>query len=194
VFDWAEDVLPPWMRQSTKRGHYLDQTAEMREARHNTATCGYCGKQEPAAKGYTFCPHCIGSEYLKASELYLTRMHLVDIAEDRASLTEAERAQLLPLYKEAQLHGHTARDKARIAKERADIQREYEAAIRKATTKRDGLTWLMDRGIRTDNVIYYDHTETWCFGWRTPIGQDLIGDLHANLEGFPFKTEFKTEK
>ena len=72
VFDWAEDYMlsggaygSAYSAKYHKRGHYLEQTPEMAEIRRNTCKCRYCGKQEPAQKGYVFCPHCIDSEYLK---------------------------------------------------------------------------------------------------------------------------------
>lgn len=110
VFDWAEDAIPSFERGSRfiKRGHWLEQTPDMREARRNTMKCGYCGKQEPAAKGYVFCPHCIDSEYLKESDLAMTRMRPIDESGIRSApveLTAAERKHLLPLFREAQLHG-----------------------------------------------------------------------------------------
>lgn len=193
VFDWAEDACLP--NKFFKQGHYLDQTDEMREIRRNTDACGYCGKQEPAAKGYVFCPHCIGSQYLTVESLPMTRM--VPVCESfnfqRAPLTKAEADYLLPLYKEAQLHGHTERDKARIAKKRADIKAKYEKALRVADEEYLGLLWLMDHGIKTDNVIYYSHTETFSFGWRTPLGPELETELLGELEGFPFAYELQTK-
>jgi hypothetical protein len=189
VFDWAQDYQheAKWL----KRGHYLEQTAEMREIRRNTVKCRYCGKQEPAAKGYVFCPRCIGSEYLKASDLPLTRMKAVDDHSDCEPLTDAEAAHLLPLWKEAQLHGHTARDKARIAKARADIVAKYAKATHAAKTEHDGLLWLMDRGIRTDNVIYYSHTDKFCFGWRKPLEAEVLSGWVEVASEFPFEYEIK---
>jgi hypothetical protein len=189
VFDWAQDYQheAKWL----KRGHYLEQTPEMREVRRNTVKCRYCGAQEPAAKGYVFCPHCIGSEYLKASDLPLTRMKAIDDLSDCEPLTEAERAHLLPLYREAQLHGNTARDKARIAKKRADIEADYTRVTNAAKTEHDGLLWLMDHGIKTDNVIYYSHTNKFCFGWRKPLEAEELGAWLDVASEFPFEYELK---
>lgn len=198
VFDWARDSI--WVNgrenKTIKRGHYLEQTAEMREIRRNTVKCLYCGAQEAAAKGYVFCPHCIGSEYLTEKDLKLTRMvpvcdlHRDDIYKE---LTEAEAAHLLPLFKEAQIHGHTERDKKRIAKQRETLAREYEIIrIARATTERDGFLWLMDHGIKTDNVIFYSHTGRFGFGWRKPLGETVLGDLLNLITEFPFSYDIKT--
>lgn len=195
VFDWAEDyesnIGAP---KGIKRGHYLEQTAEMKEIRRNIHKCGYCGKQEPAAKGYVFCPHCIGSEYLTSAQLHLTRM--VSIEQDgvnaaRAELTEAERAHLLPLYKDAQINGNTERDKKRIADKRAALVNSRDKAIRVANTEHDGFMWFLDRGINTDNLIYYSHTNTFCWGWRNPIDDCLKDEILEIISEFPFNYSLK---
>lgn len=191
VFDWAEDY-PIDFRKDIKRGHYLTQTPEMSEIRRNTCGCGYCGKQEPSAKGYTFCPHCLDSAYLKIEDLKLLRMLPVcESDKNRPELSEAEKAHLVPLYKTAQLHGTTERGKARIAKARADLLKERDSAIEKANTKFAGFTWLMDHGVNTDNVIYYDHVKTFSFGWRTALNAEIVSDLLEIVSEFPFSYELK---
>lgn len=186
VFDWAEDYPIGAMRKSLKRGHYLTITAEMREARRNTNACGYCGHQEAAQKGAVFCPKCIGSEYLKAGELHLTRMQAIDCKIERAPLTDAERAHLAPIYKDAQLHGHTERDKKRIAETRADIESTYAKKLQSADAEYKGFTWLMDHGIRPDIAIYYTHTGRFGFGWRSPLDADTVSALLDVISEFPY--------
>lgn len=176
---------------SIKCGYWLDQTPEMREILRNTHKCGYCGKQEPAAKGYTFCPHCISSEYLTRKDLHLTRMLPVCDTGNRAPLTDAESAHLLPIFKEAQLRGNTERDKARIAKQRSDVHAEYEKVTRNATTKRDGFIALMDLGLKTDNVIFYEHKGVFSFGWRNPVDSEIVSDILEVISEFPFPYEIK---
>lgn len=192
VFDWAQDY-PINFDKAIKRGHYLEQTPEMAEVRRNTVACGYCGFQTTAQRGYVFCPQCIGSEYLKASELNLTRMRAVDDESPRMPLTKAESEHLMPLYKEAQLHGNTERDKKRIAKQRADIEKKYRAATSHAKNEHDGLLWLMDRGIKIDNVIYYSHTDRFSFGWRSPVAKEIESAILDVISEFPFNYEIKTE-
>lgn len=167
-----------------RRGHYLEQTEEMRAIRRDTMACGYCGKQEAAATAQAFCRHCLGSEYLTEGDLHLTRMRPVCDEGNRAPLTSEERAERLPLFRDAQLYGVTERDKARIAKERASIAAEFEKTTRDATTKRDALLWLMDRGIKTDNVIFYSHTGRFSFGWRKPLSADVVAALLAVISEF----------
>lgn len=185
VFDWALDYqshigAPPFI----KRGHWLEQTGEMSRIRRNTMACGYCGKQENKSTAQPFCRHCLGSEYLTEKDLPQTRMQPVCDGRDRKPLTEAERAERLPLFREAQIHGRTEADKARIAKARASLLADYDATIRNATTKRDAMLWLMDRGIKTDNVIFYSHTGRFSFGWRTKLDADTAAALLAVISEF----------
>jgi hypothetical protein len=184
VFDWAQDyqIEAKWL----KRGHWLEQTAEMREIRRNTNKCGYCGSQEPAAKGYVFCPHCLDSVYLVANMLHLTRMLPVDAETDRAPLTEAESAHLLPQYRAAQTQNTEKRNTAA----RREIESECANMKRRAHTKRDGMLWLLDHGFPTDNVIYYS-TDLFCFGWRSPIDAEVLSALLDIISEFPFPYEIK---
>lgn len=194
VFDWALDYRPngsPYI----KRGHYLEQTPAMAEVRRNIHKCGYCGAHEPAAKGYVFCPHCIGSEYLTEDSLNLTRMRPAgeSFGTIREPLSEAERAYLLPLFIEAQTLGNTERDKKRIAKAREELTSEHEKAVRLATIKRDGFLWLMDHGVKTDNVIFYSHTGRFGFGWRKKMGGAVLSRVLDLISEFPYPYDIETE-
>jgi hypothetical protein len=189
VFDWALDYMPQGMNQNLKRGHWLEQTTEMQAVRDNTTACGYCGKQEPAQKGYVFCPHCIDSEYLEKGQLHLTRMKLVSDKSGRAELTEAESSHLIPLYVAAQSGATSIRAKARITKKRQDLKRDYDKAIRIAETEFRGFSWLMDNGLNIDNVIYYSHTDCFNFGWRKPVDAEVVSAILEVISEFPFQYE-----
>lgn len=194
VFDWALDYNShSGAPHGIKRGHWLEQTPAMREIRRNTYACGYCGKQEPAQKGDVFCSHCLDSEHLKESELHLTRMKAIDDKAERAPLTEAERAHLLPKYREAQLHGSTERGKARIAAQREAVHTKFKNAVANATAERDGFVWLMDHGVNTSNVIYYSHTKRFSFGWRAPISKAVESELLDIITEFPFSYDIRCE-
>lgn len=189
VFDWAEDY-PIDFPKYIKRGHYLVITPDMEEVRRNTHKCGYCGKQEPAQKGYVFCPHCMGSAYLDEKSLHLRRMLPVE-SDERPPLTESERAYLIPIWKEAQLKGAGERcEKAKKAK-RLQIENGYKNAINKAETEYKGFTWLLDNGFNVENVIYYSHTNKFSFGWMKPIDGELLSSLLDIISEFPFNYEIK---
>lgn len=192
VFDWRQVSPYPNQNQKIRRGHWLEQTAEMRELRRNTMKCGYCGKQEAAAKGYVFCPHCLGSEYLKETDVIkgATRLRPID-AEDRnwTPLTDAERDHLLPLYRAEQIGQGSER-----SRKRAELIAEHDKTVRIAARKRDGFLWLMNHGLNTDNVIYYPHTDRFSFGWRKPITEHERGVILAAMGAeFPFRYEIKCE-
>lgn len=190
VFDWAMDYEPN-QNKHLKRGHWLEQTEEMSTVRANRCKCGYCGNQMDMPNVPAFCPNCLDSEYLKSTELHLTRMQ--PIANDkRAPLTPEELAERLPLYKDAQLHGSTVRGKARIAKRRADIVAKRDKEIKNANIEHDGLLWLMDHGV-SEEPIYYNHTGRFCFGWRGTNGIDpaIKPELVIALADFPFPFDIK---
>ncbi len=189
VFDWYESIFP---NENIKEGYYLDQTPEMREARRNTLKCGFCGAQEPAAKGYVFCPHCLDSPYLDEGALHLTRLMPIEkTSKKRAPLSESERAHLLPLYLEAQTVGGKSRAKASRDKARAKAIAKYDKAIETATSERDGMLWLLDNGFNVDNVIFYSHTGVFSFGWRRPLGENEVSRLLDVISEFPFPYEIK---
>jgi len=190
VFDWALDSYYAHGNRNLKRGHWLEITEEMRHLRSDTHACGYCGHQCPAAEATPFCPRCIGSEYLEIKNLPLTRMQPVANGRDRAALTESELAERLPAYRQAQIHGNTERDKKRLAAKRAGILADYEKVTKNALSERDGMLWLMDRGI-TESAIYYNHTGRFGFGWRRAVPDELRADLLAALDGFPFPYDIK---
>ena len=197
VFDWAQDYQVHETSKHRKVGHYLTMTQEMIALRDTTYKCGYCGKHHTAQEATTldhFCASCIDSEYLKASDLYLTRLKPVNDTTDRTPLSETETAHLMPRYTQAQLHGTTARGKARIAAQRRAIADDYEKESAAAIQKRDGATWVLDRfpGL-LQNCIYYSHTGTHCFGWRSPLTDDVKTELLAAIErdGFPGRYEVK---
>lgn len=190
VMDWAQDYRPGHS-DTLKQGYWLEPTADMAEVRRNTYACGYCGKQEPAAKGNVFCPHCIGSEYLERKDLHLLRMRPVAATGNRAELTEAEAAHLVPLWSHAKIHGNTERDKAARAKERADLDARYLKDKANAETEYQGFTWLLDHGIRKNMAIYYNHTGRFGFGWSTPVSAEVLAELLEVISEFAFPYDIK---
>lgn len=191
LMDWKQDL---WSNAHIMTGYYLVQTDEMREIRRNTMTCGYCGKQEPAAKGCVFCPHCLDNENLKESDLPLLRMVCArdSFGAKRAPLTAAESAHLLPLYREAQLNGTSERGKAHVAKARRDIEKEFVRSTANAKEQRDAAAWVLDNvpGLH-GNWLFYTHTGRHCFGWRTPLGAEVLSGLLDKISEFPFAYEIK---
>lgn len=196
VMDWALDAnvgMSGWAG-NIKSGYWLEPTEEMAKVRREHHKCGYCGAMYHLPD-QVFCSRCLDNEYLKPKDLPLLRLLPVSTSfgAKRPELTEAEEADLLPRYREAQIHGSTERGKARIAKARADVVAKYEKAIRNAEAERDGSTWLLDNlpGMAS-NAIYYTHTERWEFGWKAPLEDVLAQQLLAQLATFPGPFKIKT--
>lgn len=184
VFDWYEGIYP---NAAIKQGHWLEITSEMQDIRWNTHVCGFCGAQETAAKGYVFCPHCIGSEYLKQTDLQLLRMKPVaEHLPTREPLTRAEATWLVPQYVEAQTVCATSRAVKRRTKQREDIIKKATRDIENAEIKRTGLLWFLDHDVQIDNLIYYNHTGIFTFGWRTPVSDDVASALLDIISEFPY--------
>lgn len=216
VFDWAEDYRPAALGEASRKdahsvirtGHYLEQTEEMRAARAGRVACGYCGKQYPAAHVHDvpgFCGACCDSAYLTEKDLFLTRVHPVTDGMRRTlePLTDKERAALLPRFTDAQLRGRRARDADAEAKQRARVAKIVTEAKQKAARKvvaaqreQAGFQWLLDRGFwgLLDNVIYYDHTDSFHFGWRSKDGlpDSVVGQLLDVISEFPAAYEIST--
>jgi len=201
VFDWCENaIFYGGQRSEMRTGWYLDITDEMRAARRNTLKCGYCGKQKDVSTGLVFCPDCLDSAYLKEADLHLLRLLPCDagFGVKRAELTNAERAELLPQYVEAQIYGGKARDaekieglKKRALKEHAETLAKFARTVRAATERRDGYLYLLNNGIDTDNVIYYDHTGRFGFGWRSPVDSAVLSRLLDVMTEFKFPYDIK---
>jgi hypothetical protein len=201
VFDWAQDY-PINFRTAIKRGHYLVQVPEMAAVRRDTLACGYCGKHEPAASGAEFCDKCLDSAFLKESELHLLRLLPAGVRlPKRDELTPEERERLMPLYVQAQTHGRARRNaqqaearRKRVAKDYAEHVAKAQRAIERAAAERDGFLWLLDRGMNTENVIFYNHTGKFSFGWRSPITGATREALLAALAEFPYPYDVETKR
>lgn len=94
--------------------------------------------------------------------------------EERFTLTlsKEERANMEKLIKEGfytkeniEKRKEEARQAA-LTKKRADLCARYDGAISKAEREKKIMLYIFDSGISTDNVIYYDHTNTVRFNWK----------------------------
>lgn len=198
VFDWGQDYID---NKRIKKGHWLEQTPAMREARRNRLKCGYCGKQHdkrdtPAPP--VFCLACLGSEHLKAGDLKLLRLRsVVDDRGEFPPLTAEEEAYLLPLYREEQ--AGKGSERARLQREKLGerLRREYDKAVKEATEKYEGMRWLFERGCSVrlmENCIYYSHKGVFTFGWREKLeeGEDLDW-LMREMSEFPWPYNIETK-
>jgi hypothetical protein len=190
VFDYVLDV---WPNKDIISGYWLEQTEEMVTLRRDTLKCGYCGKMEHVSEGHKFCTKCLDSAHLQIHELHLLRLLPAGISfgGKRPQLTADELLWLAPLYTEAQLKGNGQRSEAYKAKQRADLLATRDKVIENATTEYDGFTALLDLGLSIENVIYYNHTKRFSFGWRAPLDVLVVDAVLAVISEFPFPYEIK---
>lgn len=182
-----------------KCGYWLEQTPEMVAILTGTAKCGYCGHKAPVGEK-DFCDKCLGSPHLEEGDLHLLRMHPIEepglretVKSERqryrkhAPLTEQERETLLPRYVEAQTKGK----RELTLKAISDAYKKYARKLILANVEYDGMRCIAKAGIPLDNVIFYEHTETFCFGWRNGLNDEVKEVLKEKLKDFPYKLELK---
>lgn len=198
LFDWYQEY-----RLHSKhwaQGHYLDITQEMEHARRTVLKCGYCGAHYPDGAQYFHCDKCLGSEYLKPDDLRLTRLRpIVETDNKFPPFSDSERAEIVPRYEIAQGLGKTDREQKALSHNRRKIAAlvpEAEAKgrglIEAAKTEAAAHTWLLDHGQNiVDNVIFYTHTQRFCFGWRRGLSKDEKSKLLDVLCEFPFDYDIK---
>lgn len=199
--------------KNIKRGHWLELSPELIQARRETHKCGYCGAHygphhEPIPSN-GFCSKCLGSEYLKQSELYLLR--LIPLSpdsydadrekhrNDRPQLNAEEAATLVPQWQEMRrtcdlkrASAARVRERQQIEKKLTDYKRELEANAAGAQEEHDGMLWLWEHGFSTENWIYYKHTRTFAWGWRTPVSAEDKSRWLEIASEFPFNYEVKS--
>ena len=190
-------ALFEWAALHIKEGYYIRQNSEMVAVLQGTAKCGYCGHQAPVGEK-DFCDKCISSPYLEVSNLRLLRMEPIEAPERRTGktlgiprgakpLSEAELAVVMPRYVEAQTKFREQQE----AKLRAEVEAGLNKVLELATIKHDGMLWLLDAGISVENLIFYPHTKTFCFGWRNPVSKEVRAELVEKLKQFPFNFDIK---
>lgn len=197
VFDWYEE----YRQDGRKIGHWVEITSEIAEARRLTLKCGYCGHQygphHDSASDNGFCMACLDSEYLKADDLHMLRLQPVcdewTNGKERAPLTDAERELLTPIYVRRQTTGADSRAKKKRDKQRAHVLEKFAKESAAIVEERDGMLWLWDHGVSLDNVIYYDHTRKFSFGWRSAVSAEVKSALLDLLCEFPFAYEIVAE-
>ena len=186
-----------WPALHIKEGYYIRQNPEMIAILQGTAKCGYCDHQAPVGEK-DFCDKCISSPYLEVSQLRLLRMEPIEAPERRSGetlkiprgarpLSEEELAVVMPRYIEAQTKVRQEKEKEL----RATIKRNLEQKIELAETDAKGMLWLLDAGISVENLIFYPHTKTFCFGWRNPVSKEIRAELVEKLKEFPFNFDIK---
>lgn len=201
IFDHYEGIYD---NKKVKSGHWTEITPEMAEARRLTLKCGYCGKHygphhEPAPED-GFCTACMDSQYIEKKDLKLTRLHNLIEADKPKShsdrypeLTEQEAAILIPRYIHAQTIATGSRAVAKAKSDRKRVEEKRDKAIDNAKQEAAGMLQLLDLNYPIDNVIYYSHTDTFCFGWIKPLCKEELDHVLGFISEFHHKYDILTD-
>lgn len=189
--------LYPGTSGKFKSGYWLELSDDCQTARDVQRICGYCGARSYGEPLEPFCGCCLDSPYLEESRLPLLRLLPVSggvNGGERPELSEAERAELVPRFVEAQTVAKGSRAVKRLEKQKQDTIETARVKIEGLKIERDGKLWLLERSFPVDNVIYYNHTGEFCFGWRKPISRaEWDSRLAGLLMEFPFPWKIKGE-
>lgn len=79
------------------------------------------------------------------------------------------------------------------AKIRARLIADAAQAIANEERRRDGKLWLLDHGLSIENVIYYSHTNRFCFGWDLPVSPVVESTILDVISEFPYSYDIKTQ-
>ncbi len=151
--------------------------------------CGYCGKRHAADAEW--CDACLGSEYLKESDLHLLQCRpLGDFMPERK---DPAPEWLVAAFKTRSRDAAAARMAAAYAQKVEKLERKranlgLELRLMESLSAA-GVAWHI-----LDNLIYYDHTGKFCFGWKSPLtaaeAEELrfkIRALHLNAFNIEIK-------
>jgi len=175
IFDFADYSRHP-SESNIRYGHYIENLDELNAARAEQFKCGYCGARRDGAQGQ-WCISCRGSQYLEPAQYALLEM--------RAVSDDSPRDSTVPL--------DVIRDiecrQAAAARKRVDarIEAMMKAAQQKVIDATREVTFLricVDAGIgklALDNLIYYRHSDSFCFGWRERVSPETARKIDSAL-------------
>jgi hypothetical protein len=181
LFDWYALEVP---NKTLQFGYYLDITQEIKDIRHNTKKCGYCGKHADT----DYHTDCLASEYITPDYFSLLLVKRVDDTSDRPELPVDLFDRFLDVWKvlreQKAINSIQATDDAfTVAQEarRASEEKEHQLRLR-----------LLGMGIAKDMYIYYAHKDQLVFGLDNPINKYLVQDVKAKLETTDLNWVIKT--
>jgi hypothetical protein len=172
IYLWSEIIYP---NRDIKEGYYLTgDIDELLAAQKNQLSCGYCGKRHDAREiDYKFCKDCLHSEYLTQDCLHLLRLMPVDkfnpkrpkeiTKELQAEFNNRAHQMYLNNRKRLKLKAQKLLQDDAVKRESDRYETELQAA-------------LMFGGLEVGNLIYYNHTKKWVYGWRDRVSKDEYND------------------
>jgi hypothetical protein len=200
IFEKCTRLSIAYQKTQKTNGYYISEgIKKIREYQKRVKLCGYCGAQY-IDSDKVYCEKCMDSKYLRESELNLLILKpvLSPLNVDR-KIPEGYKEEILSQYHIAQGLGKENREKTIMSKNRKkvknlipDAEKKCKQIMESAKKETEAYTWLLDNGFNIlDNVIYYDHTDKFVFGWYKPLDNEIKSRLLTKLSEFPFDYEFK---
>lgn len=164
IFDWSETI---YNNKNIKKGYYISKGVDkLKKAKANQLKCGFCGKRYDKSKTILiYCNACLDSEYLTEKELPLLRLQSLAGVKQGSGDVPKELTKAFndnkQAYKDGQL-GRMQKEAKELLEELAEKQKvqNYEAQVQYD---------LLMLGIPINNLIYYNHTSSWSYGWRDSV-------------------------
>lgn len=175
IFDYC---VTYFLSKSMFFGHWIfkDDLEKVNELRRNRYVCGFCNFQTEVPQEHEyFCPKCLGSEFLREEDLYLTR--LVSLSEER-NKDEKIPENILSLYNIKQNY------RLQVEKERALLQ--IDKDIKELRKKKNIISSIYDLGIdyRSSSLIYYGHKDTLSLRYPNGLKGSEKKQLKEKLKDF----------
>lgn len=179
IFDWAIYEFP---NKKIIRGYWVEPTYETMDIR-GQFKCRYCGKIVGYNPDGNFHVDCFSSEYLK--EIRLTAFKRIH--EKTPKEIEEIPTDIFMLYWQKQRE--TWRTKFLEMKQ--DNLDKAISRIKSAETEHMIQLFLLDHFFTDfDNLIFYDHKNEFCFGWRKSYNKEEAEKLQNLLENIGFEEKF----
>lgn len=72
-----------------------------------------------------------------------------------------------------------------------EVENKIQRFAENQRTELAGRLWWLERGIDDENLIYYNHTGVFCFGWREKVSSEFASRLLDLASEFPFEYEIR---
>ena len=199
VWFWQEITDHEVTNLTVRYGYYLefkpDDLAYLKNLLARRVVCGYCGNQytkEHTTDKNGICYTCAGSKYLTIDYIKRGAIRFYPIGDkgNWQPLNKTELKTYLYFYHKEQkrqrkiyLDNDIKRTKEKLRLDKLNAEIEH-----------NGKMWLIDNGLYDylDNVIFYNHSGLFCFGWRESLRFQEEQKLKGLLETFPYAYEIKT--
>lgn len=76
--------------------------------------------------------------------------------------------------------------KLTLEQARERLRDKYKADLQSAEARYKGTLWLLEHDIPIGHVVYSDRSQTFKFGWRSPLSHEAAQALRNDLSGFPY--------